>query len=75
MSLNVFAPLNDSVGILSRFFSISLIGPISFNKETAVLSPQPAIPGMLSEESPFKAKKSMIRDGFTPNFSTTPVSS
>ena len=46
-------------------------GPYSFSSNTAVLTPMPGTPGILSTLSPAKAWTSMTRSGFTPNFSST----
>ena len=41
--------------------------------EDAVLGPIPSTPGMLSDLSPTKARKSMNSFGYTLNFSYTPL--
>ena len=45
------------------------IDPMEFKTSFAVTSPTFGMPGILSEESPFRAKKSTISSGGTPNFS------
>ena len=45
----------------------------AFNHLAAVLGPHFGIPGTLSTLSPVSARKSMIRSGGTPNFSSTPA--
>ena len=60
-------PFNSDV-----FFNSSSIEPNCFINFLAVLSPTPGRPGILSTESPFIAKKSIICDVFeTSNFSKT----
>ena len=54
--------------MLSRFLN-------SFNSFTAVFSPIPGTPGMLSEASPMSAMTSGNCDGATPNLSITSFSS
>jgi len=49
--------------------------PTPTGKATAVFSPTPLTPGMLSEESPINASRSMICSGATPNFAFTPSTS
>ena len=46
--------------------------PTPCNSASAVFSPTPGTPGMLSTLSPISARKSIMSSGPTPNFSTTP---
>ncbi|MNP21292.1 hypothetical protein D3C76_1139040 [compost metagenome] len=67
----VLAPRKVSPAILSdSAYSVSN-PPSPCSSACAVFSPTPGTPGMLSEESPIKARKSMISSGGTPYLVTT----
>ncbi len=67
----VLAPRKVNPAILScSLYSVSS-PPRPCSSAWAVFSPTPGTPGMLSEESPISARKSMISSGGTPYLVTT----
>ena len=72
-SLQFFNPLCTRLFVILSALSSTLDkDPYSFNNFTAVLTPTPATPGTLSDESPISANKSIIFSGGRPHLSTTP---
>ncbi len=67
----VLAPRKLSPAIFSDSAYKVSSPPSPCSNACAVFSPTPGTPGMLSEESPIKARKSMISEGGTPYFVTT----
>ena len=60
LAAKVLAPRKDKEAISSRLLKMSSIPPNELIKVLAVTSPTPGMPGILSELSPFNAKKSII---------------
>ena len=67
----VFAPRKVKPAIFSGSPYSASRPPRPCSNACAVFSPTPGTPGMLSEESPISARKSIINSGGTPYFATT----